>query len=364
VALVMAIVAMAVLGALVTGVFFSALRAQRDGRDAILRVQALGAAEYGLVMTLSPVSWRPTWNSASRRGRLADISLVPDAGTSDSVRVWKLGRNSFLLSSTGTSRFSATSAVRRLALLVTLRIPKLAFHAAAIARYGAAVEDSSLISGADTVPAGWDCPADEGERPSLTTPLAAPVDTSACTRHPCVAGSPPIVFDSLAGAVETYERFGTFERDSLAGAALQLADNAVLSVPWPLVGGDGDCDASGAANLGDPLRILGADSPCADHLPVLHAPGNMRIEGGEGQGILLVDGDLTLADSTHFSGVAIVRGVLEVTERSELLGSVLASRIAVREGSHVRYSSCAVERALRAAAMPVVPEGPAWSEAY
>jgi hypothetical protein len=355
---------MAVLGALVTGVFFAALRAQRDGRDAILRVQALGAAEYGLAMALSPVSWRSAWNQPSRRGVLFDISLQPDSVTSDSVRVWKAGRNGFLLTSIGTSRFGATSAVRRLALLVTLRVPTLALRAAAIARYGTAVGDSSLISGADTVPAGWDCPTDEGEGPSLIVPPAAPVDTSGCTRLPCVAGALPIVIDSLAGAVETYERFGTFERDSIAGAALQLTDDAVLSAPWPVAGSDGDCDASGVANLGDPLRILGADSPCADRFPVLHAPGNMRIEGGEGQGMLVVAGNLTLAGGTHYSGVAIVRGVLEITELSELHGSALASRIVVREGSHVRYSSCAIENALRAAAEPVVPEGPAWSEAY
>ncbi len=360
----MAIVAMAVLGALVTGVFFSALRAQRDGRDAMLRVQALGAAEYGLAMTLSPVSWRSDWNPASRRGPLADFSLEPDSGTSDSVRVWKLSRNSFLLASTGVSRFGASSAVRRLALLVTLRIPTLALRSAAIARYAATVADSSLISGADTVPAGWKCPPAEGERPALTVPPAAPVDTAACSDLPCIAGAPPIDADSVADAAETYERFGTFARDSIADAALQLADDAVLSVPWPAVDAAGKCDASGLANLGDPLRILGADSPCADHFPVLHASGNMRIEGGEGQGMLLVDGDLILAAGTHFSGVVIVRGVLEVTERSELLGTVLASGMTVRNGSRVRYSSCVVERALRGAAEPVVPEGLAWSEVY
>ena len=51
VALVMAVVAMAVLGALMAGVFFTALREQRDGRDSVSRVKALAVAEYG------PVCW-------------------------------------------------------------------------------------------------------------------------------------------------------------------------------------------------------------------------------------------------------------------------------------------------------------------
>jgi hypothetical protein len=364
VALVMAVVAMAVLGALVTGVFFSALREQRDGRDAIQRAQALGAAEYGLAMAISPVSWRSSWNLASRRGPLADFALEPDTGIRDSVRVWKLGRNSFMLTSTGVSGFGASSAVRRLALLVTLRVPALALRSGAIARYGVAVGDSSLIAGADTVPTGWTCPPAESERPALVMPPGAPVDTSACTELPCIAGAPAMSVDSLAGAAETYERFGTLERESVADLALQLAGDVVLSSPAPALDGAGRCDVDRVDNLGDPLRNLGPASPCADHFPVLHSPGNTRIEGGAGQGMLLVDGNLTLAGGAHFSGVAVVRGVLEITERSELHGSVLASSVSVHDGSRIRYSSCAVERALRGAAEPVVPEGLAWSEAY
>jgi hypothetical protein len=90
----------------------------------------------------------------------------------------------------------------------------------------------------------------------------------------------------------------------------------------------------------------------------------MRIEGGAAQGLLLVDGDLALAAGARFSGVALVRGVLEITDGSALDGAALASHITVRGGSRLRYSSCAVERALRAAAEPVVARGMAWSEMY
>jgi hypothetical protein len=80
--------------------------------------------------------------------------------------------------------------------------------------------------------------------------------------------------------------------------------------------------------------------------------------------MVLVDGNLTLGSGARFSGVAVVRGVLEITEHSELIGAILASSVVVNDGSRVSYSSCAVERALRGAAVPVVPEGPAWSELY
>lgn len=364
VALVMAVVAMAVLGTLVAGVFFAALREQRDGRDAIHRVQALAAAEYGVAVASSPRSWRSWWNITARRGPLRDMVFELDSATVDSVRLWKLERNSFILVSTGSAGDAAARARRRIALLLALRIPRLRARSAAIVRYGIVVADSSLVTGRDSVPTGWDCPPAGVEPPAVIAQAASLLDESACTLLPCVDGSPPLGIDSLAAKADTYERFGAFERDSIADAALQLAADAVLSAPSPSLDAAGECDVARIDNLGDPLRVLGAASPCADYFPVLHAPGNMRIEGGAGQGMLLVDGNLIIGSGARFSGVAVVRGVLEITEYSKLAGAILASSVVVRGGSRVSYSSCAVERALRGAAEPVVPEGPAWSELY
>lgn len=364
VALVMAVVAMAVLGALVAGVFFTALREQHDGRDAIHRVQALAAAEYGLAISLSPGSWRSSWNTTLHRGPLRDFAFEPVPGVSDNVRIWKLGPSSFLLTSTGSAGTGISRATRGISLVVGLSIPRLRARAAAITLNGVAVADSSLISGSDTLPAGWSCPPVDDERPAVIVLSSSLVDAGACTAFPCLTGAPGVRSDSLAGAGDTYERLGAAYRDSIADAALQLAADAVLSTPSPSVDAAGECDLVRLDNLGDPLRVFGTESPCADYFPVLHAPGNMRLEGGAGQGVLLVDGDLTIAGGARFSGVVAVRGVLEITELSELHGAALASRLIVHGGSRARYSSCAVERALRGAAAPVVPEGLAWSEMY
>lgn len=363
-ALVMAVVAMAVLGALVAGVFFAALREQRDGRDGLNRVTALAAAEYGLAPTLSPSVWRRSWNVTASRGPIAQMVYAPMAGSSDSVRVWKLTRNGFLLQSSGTSGVADARASRRIALLVALRIPSLAMRAAAIASAGITASDSSLISGRDTAPDGWNCPPPDDARPAAVVPDPLLVSDAGCTNAPCIDGLPPVASDSLAGTPGPYQRLGTLTRDSIAAAAEQLAPGAVYRQPAPAVDALGECDPAAPGNLGDPLLELGIHSPCADHLPVLHVPGNMRIEGGAAQGMLLVDGDLALASGTQFSGVALVGGVLEVTDGSSLAGAALASRITVRGGSRLRYSSCAVERALRGAAEPVIPRGMAWSEMY
>ena len=364
VALVMAVVAMAVLGALVAGVFFAALREQRDGRDSVHRVQSLAVAEYGLATALSSDSWRPSWNLTERRGLLHTFAYNPDPGASDTVQLWKLERNGFLLVSSSVAGPVVSRATRRVALLVTLRIPRLAARSAVVAMDAAAVGDSSLVSGIDTVPPAWICPAADEERPAILVAEASRVGDATCTIAGCLIGAPPIGIDSAASGADMYERFGAVDRDAIAAAAVQLADNAFFSSPAPVLDGAGECDVARSNNLGDPLRLLGAGSPCADHFPVLHAPGNMRIDGGAAQGVLLVDGNLTLAGGARFSGVVAVSGVLEITERSELHGAALASRVIVHGGSRARYSSCAIERALRAAAVPVVPEGLAWSEMY
>ena len=364
VALVMAVVAMAVLGVLVAGVFFTALREQRDGRAAVHRVQALAVAEYGLASALSPDSWRPSWNLAERRGPLFTFTYAPGPDASDSVHLLKLDRNSFLLLSAGVAGPSIAMASRRIGLLVTLRTPLLAARSAVIAMEAAVVSDSSLVSGTDTVPPVWNCPPADEVRPAMVVADESLVDEVACTIVQCIAGAPPIGIDSAAAGADMYWRFGAVDRDSIAAAAVQLADDAFLSAPAPALDGAGECDAARLNNLGDPSRFFGAESPCADYFPVLHAPGNMRIDGGVGQGTLLVDGNLTIAGGARFHGVVAVGGVLEITDLSELHGAALASRVIVHGGSRVRYSSCAVERALRAAAMPVVPEGLTWSDMY
>lgn len=362
VALVMAVVAMAVLGVLVTGVFFAAMREQRDGRDAVSRVQALAAAEYGLELTLTPEKWRSGWNTTARRGLLDTLPYDVGAGSSDTVHLWKLESNAFLVDSRGAAGPAISQARRRVALLVTLRVPRLARRGAVTVRDGATIADSSAISGLDSAPTGWSCPPDNDALPAIALPAVSLVDEAACTVHPCLTGSPPVSVDSASAEVATYEQFGDVSRASIAAAAVQLPNDAVIVAPAPSLDGAGECDRADERNLGDPGRAPGMNSACADYFPVVHAPGSMRLRGGTGQGVLLVDGDLTIDSGARFFGVVAVLGVLRVTEGAEIRGQLLASRILVNRGSRVGYSSCAAKLALRAAGVPVVPPGQAWSE--
>lgn len=188
------------------------------------------------------------------------------------------------------------------------------------------------------------------------------VNRDECTAAPCLDGSSAVL--ATAAAAESYEQFGELDRATIAAAAVQLASHQSIVEPAASLDPAGSCNTTDTRNLGDPLRTLGHGSRCAPYFPVLHAPGTLRISGGAGQGFLLVDGDLTLDTGARLYGVVAVNGALRMTGGAELHGVALASSVTLDGGARVLYSSCAADLALRAASVPVVPAGQAWSEMY
>ncbi|HEY9516457.1 MAG TPA: hypothetical protein VIQ74_12320 [Gemmatimonadaceae bacterium] len=364
VALAMVVVAMAVLGALVAGVFFAAMRDLRDGRDSISRVRALAAAEHGLELALAPGRWQSDWNTSSIRGLLASWPYDPGSGTSDTVQIWKLTSNSFLVTSSAAAGSGLVQASRRVSLLVALRAPRLTILGAATARSEATIADESSISGFDAAPDQWICPPLADPIPALAIPAASMVGTEECTTSPCLVGDVDVRADSAAASADTYEQFGDIGRAAVVASAARLPGATVTITPAPSLNSSGECDHTEQRNMGDPLRLLGGSSGCADYFPVLHAPGDLHISGGAGQGFLLVDGDLTLDAGSQFFGAVVVRGSLSVSDGAEVHGAVLASRISLDGAARIQYSKCATNLALRAAAIPAVPPGQAWSEMY
>jgi hypothetical protein len=107
---------------------------------------------------------------------------------------------------------------------------------------------------------------------------------------------------------------------------------------------------------------------CEQYFPVIHAPGDVALDGGMGQGILLVDGDLLVRGDARFVGLVVVRGRIELASpNASLTGAVLvASARGARSTlqGRVSFSSCALWWALAAHAAPVPVEGRAWAELY
>jgi hypothetical protein len=78
------------------------------------------------------------------------------------------------------------------------------------------------------------------------------------------------------------------------------------------------------SNWGDPSAPT---SPCAARVPVVYAAGDLTIDGGLGQGALLVDGHLLIAGPFTFSGQIVARGGIEmIADNITITGSVHAWR--------------------------------------
>ena len=77
----------------------------------------------------------------------------------------------------------------------------------------------------------------------------------------------------------------------------------------------------------------------------------LDLEGGRGQGVLLVDGDLTVRGGVRFYGPVVVTGQLTTTgEGGHFSGAVFAATVVLAQsgvagGAAVGFSSCALRRA-------------------
>jgi hypothetical protein len=114
--------AIAVIGALVIGVVFSALLERRDAMLELLRARALDAAELALAGVIAPTMWDSSWSTTPSHGVIA-IRSWPLAGAdaSDTIRVTKLSSRLFLVVSDARVGLSPLAfARRRVSMIVVL----------------------------------------------------------------------------------------------------------------------------------------------------------------------------------------------------------------------------------------------------
>lgn len=106
----------------------------------------------------------------------------------------------------------------------------------------------------------------------------------------------------------------------------------------------GGCDTGDPWSWGDPLR---PHRPCGAHFPVKGRAGSLTLEGGAGQAVLVVDGDVTLADGAVFQGIVVAAGIVRVTTGSRLEGRVIAfGGVVVEVGGSIVGSAARAEEAL------------------
>ncbi len=150
----------------------------------------------------------------------------------------------------------------------------------------------------------------------------------------------------------TFSVFGDLDWNELIQQADPLAPGTYSGIA-PVLDGFGVCDKSVGTNWGDPLNQA---SDCAEHFRLMYVPGDVKITGDYGQGMLLVQGDLEVSGGFQFFGMVIIRGTLTTTGTGgHFNGAVMAQNVDLDDNrvlgnALVQYSSCATTRALKAAA--------------
>lgn len=366
-ALATALVAIVLVGLLIAGSFFGSTQEFRAGRNALHQERAMTAAEFGHTQVLNDFDVDAA--RAMARGEVATQTFTVQGGTTASVAVTKLNLLTFLIASEGvTASGTAMTARRRTGLLIRLDVPELPIYGAVTTSGSTRVAGNQTTSGADMNPSGWDCDESGPSRAGYVNDNAADVTPAGtCTGGVCISGEPKIAVDPLAGDPETYDEFGGIDYDSLTA----LADVVVPASSTPSVDGiapvvvAGACDRTNTKNWGDPARNAVTPGACEPYFPIIHIKGSgtVTLKNGIAQGLLLVDGNLTINGNFEFYGPIIVKGnVTTAGMGNKVVGGIMAANEGCTttpcnklEGtSHLQFSRCTIMSTLITRAEPVL----------
>lgn len=359
VALLLALFALVLVGAIVAGSFWGASVERKLGENVAATVQAFSAAEAGADEVIG--SWVAASFDTIPVGSALDLgttSLGSGAFYTDSLV--RLNGTLFLIRSIGERRTTAGSMLARSSVGRLLRLdqPAIAMNAAVTTLEGFSSTGSTWISGRDSVPAGWgsECPPSGLSRPGLRDSSGIVNASGPCAGGGCIGGIPQIVIDTtLTSAALT--QFGRLTFAGLFGSADVSVSGSVTGIAPAVLGAapNWTCDRSIPTNWGQPAG--GAPvNPCDRYFPIIAAAGGTRITGGRGQGVLLAAGDLEVSGGFQFFGPVIVLGTFRSTGAGgHIQGGLLAAQAdfdatPVTGGSGVDFSACAIARALHGSA--------------
>jgi hypothetical protein len=358
----------AVIGLLVAGSLISAFVAlgvmeHRMANNTRRVGQAFSAAEHGLAQTVG--NWNSSsWNLLGVNASAPVSGSTPGGTGSYTGSVLRLNRELFAVDITAVD--GAGGARQHLGAFVKLRPINMDIRAALTTRGQTRVGGSAQISGVDSDPSGWSgCPPDSSVNGLL---LPAPGDlqtVGGCSGASCIAGDPPVGVDPSIND-STFFDYGDMDWAALVSMANKpLAPGTYTGIQPQYAGAT--CNVGHPLNWGDPLN---PSSPCGGYFPIIYISGNAAINGNFGQGILLVDGDLSVQGGFQFFGIVIVRQALKTTGTGgHFNGAVLAANVdldrnTVLGDALVQYSKCATQRVLNSAAPGALLRSRAWFHAY
>lgn len=281
------------------------------------------------------------WSTRTRSEYDLDPSLdlpLPSAIPGAAVTVTRLDSTLYLLRAEAVDPLDASLPGRttaRAALLVRTLSPSAlaaAFPAAITATVSVDI-DGGAVRGAGPCGGGGGGASTEGSGPGVLAPDVVVGSTAAVDGEPPVARSPappPPAPDPFAAP--------------LAGAIATAVPERSVITPAPSSVG-GEClPETGNWGSVDPLHV------CHALLPFIHHTGQLTAMGGEGRGILVVDGDAHLTGGIDFHGLIVVRGRLLLDGGASVRGAIRARSVIARDAD-VERNDCVASAALQAPAL-------------
>jgi type II secretory pathway pseudopilin PulG len=354
-----ALLAMVIVGALVTGGVYAAMQQDRTSANAHHGQAAFMAAERGLDDILGTRT-RPYFESIGPVGTVDVIGPVAvsfdDIDAQYTVYVRRLNTRLFAVESEGevTSGGRYAGSKRRVGEIVRVAYTYYPVDRTITTHVPLRMRGQSAIRGLDSIPTGWvDC-SDVGEKTGILAKDQSTIDiVTAGGKAPTGAFGDPPIGEDVTLDYDSFIEYGDMNLLELIGMADKHYAPGTYNGFAPISSG-GVCDKTIMNNWGDPNNPAGA---CHYYWPIIHSPGDLSIQNGVGQGILIVEGDLRITGNLEFIGMVFVFGALRTSGTgNKIVGtaSVLGQSALETElqtdatgSTQMQLSSCAIDRAHR-----------------
>jgi hypothetical protein len=372
-ALALAIFAVVVVGGLVAGAFFAGNQEQRVGENTRRLEQSFGVAEYGIANKM--LTWQPDSLNVQLPTYPNDSAMIAATTTTDGRGtyggwIYKLNDDLFLLDVVGTDALSRAGRVvgggarQRIGLITRLRPLQVDVEASLTTQGSVSLQGNAQVNGTDMAPTGWTTCGPTGPSQAGVRTNGGTVTTGG---NAAIVGD-PLVKNDTSLSDSSFTQFGDLNwSDLVAGATIKLPSGNYKTQP-SFTGGA--CNKADLQNWGDGLN---PSSACGSYFPIIYISGDVTLNGVQGQGILLVDGTLSVQGSYEFYGIAIMQGDLKTSgggsTEAHFWGGTMSrnANLSVQNLSGkatLNYSSCALEKALRASAMPAMMRSRGWTQLF
>lgn len=348
-ALPMTLLALVVIGAIVTAGFYVSAQEEEVSISSDLAAEAYTVAEYGLEEALA------TWKNADMMEALQLTNASPSSPPSGQAQagskvlgtyilpVDSLGDRKYLIRSIGTASRGPRTTTAEVGALVRTTYGELPYQTALSVLGNVNISGQAAVTGNDA------CDGSNAVT-GVLQPTGGPTVTVDGANAETI-GSPAEDTDATLSA-DTLSKYGDVDlTDLIASADIIYTDHPLAEItgPSPSINAYGNCDTNDTDNWGDTI----ASNVCGTHYPIIYAENNLRLDGGggggQGQGILIVEGDLEMAGKMVFHGVVITKGDLTYSGTgNHVKGAAIVmgtTNTSLSGNSTIEYDHCAVDEA-------------------